>query len=468
VTAVGYIRQGHALMMLSETKRYQKASERFEHAIELSRSLSISRLRIEAYWGLTRAYGYRGDLVEASRMVKKGIEMAARVGDEWIASLIRCTLGASYILAGDYENGHEWLAQATHGFQESSDPFGLTSARLWRCLGWFYAGEEDQFTDSFKLVLETSLRHEYGSLLTSRTLLGVPDERQLVPMLLHARQKGWSGTYPDRLLHELGLGGVQLHPGYQLRIETLGVFKVWRGNTLITSSDWKREKSRQLLQVLIANRAAPFDRDQICECLWPGMDPEISHRNFKVALSTLYQALEPERDPGSDSAFIVREGSTYALRPGADLWLDVDEFDGAVSAADELYADDPEEARSRLVQVFALYKGEFLADSRYETWAAAERERLAVQFLRSCDHLCEWSMESDPKAVINICQRVLAIDNCWERAYRFMMQAYAQLGDHGQVARTFQTCLDVLQTELDVAPASETFELYHSLIEDHE
>ena len=197
------------------------------------------------------------------------------------------------------------------------------------------------------------------------------------------------------------------------------------------------------------------------------MEPEISHRNFKVALSTLYQVLEPERDPRSDSAYIVREGSTYALRPGADLWLDVDDIDTAVRDADQLYPDDPEGARARLEQVLALYQGDFLPDARYETWAAAERERLTIQFLRSCDRLCEWNLESDPEAVISICQRVLALDNCWERAYRFLMQAYAQLGDHGQVARTFQSCLDTLRIELDVTPASETFELYHSLIENH-
>jgi DNA-binding SARP family transcriptional activator len=465
VTAVGYIRQGHALMMLSETKRYQKASERFKQAIELSRSLHIPRLRIETYWGLTRAYGYRGDLVEADQMAMKGIEMATKVGDEWIASLIRCTMGASHMLASEYEQGHEWLAKAMHGFQECSDPFGLTSARLWRCLGWFYAGEMDQFDDSFKLVLEISLRHEYGSLLTKPTLLGVPDERRLVPMLLHARRKRWSDGYPDQLLHDLGLGQLQLHPGYQLKIETLGAFKVWRGYTPIAPKEWKREKARQLLQVLISNREAPLDRDQICECLWPGMEPEISHRNFKVALSTLYQVLEPERGPGSDSAYVVREGSTYALRPGADLWLDADEMDTAVQQAERIYPGAPNEACAQLARVLDLYQGEFLPDVRYEIWSAAERERLTVQFLRSCDRLCEWSLESDPEAVIDICQRVLAVDNCWERAYRFTMQAYAQLGDHGQVARTFKSCLEVLRAELDVAPAAQTYALYYSLIE---
>jgi LuxR family maltose regulon positive regulatory protein len=466
VTAVGYMRQGHALMMLSQSHRYERAIEKFNAAIELSRSLHIPRLRVEAYWGLTRAFGYRGDMAEAQRTAQQGIEIATRAGDEWIASLIRSTLGACYILGGEGSTGQRWLAEAMHGFQDCSDPFGTTSAQLWRCIGWYYGGEAELFQDAFKQVLDSSLRHGYSELLTKPTLLGVPDERRLVPLLLHARKLGWAQGYPDRLLHELNLGGVQLHPGYQLRIESMGPFQVRWGEQKISSSEWKREKSRQLLQVLIANRAAPLDRDQICECLWPGMDSKSAHRNFKVALNSLYQVLEPGREPGSESAYIVREGSTYALRPGADIWLDAEEFDAAVNQAEALIGLDPASARLQLERVFELYRGDFLAEARYETWAAAERERLAVRFLHSGDRLCELYQESDPESVIKICQRVLSVDDCWERAYRFMMRAYARIGDHGRVARTFQTCQEVLRSELDVAPAPQTIDLYRSLIGD--
>ena len=58
---------------------------------------------------------------------------------------------------------------------------------------------------------------------------------------------------------------------------------------------------------------------------------------------------------------------------------------------------------------------------------------------------------------------MLALDNCWERAYRHLMLAYAQLGDHGQLARTYQRCVDTLRSELDVAPSLETEKLYHTL-----
>jgi DNA-binding SARP family transcriptional activator len=49
-----------------------------------------------------------------------------------------------------------------------------------------------------------------------------------------------------------------------------------------------------------------------------------------------------------------------------------------------------------------------------------------------------------------------------------MMRAYGRLGDHGRVARTYQTCLEVLRKELDVAPAPQTSDLYKSLTKEQE
>jgi DNA-binding SARP family transcriptional activator len=44
------------------------------------------------------------------------------------------------------------------------------------------------------------------------------------------------------------------------------------------------------------------------------------------------------------------------------------------------------------------------------------------------------------------------------------MSAYDQLGDHGQVARTYQRCVDVLQKELDISPSPETQARFKALV----
>ena len=226
------------------------------------------------------------------------------------------------------------------------------------------------------------------------------------------------------------------------------------------ANGWRREKSRQLLQILLTNRQSPLDRDQLCEFLWPEADPATAQRNFKITLNTLYQVLEPERDPGAESAYILRDGSAYALRPSADLELDADEFIALTRQA----AKTSFREAALLEKAVSLYQGDYLPDTLYETWAAEERERLAALFLEISDHLVELLLEQERYTeAIDLAQRVLTQDNCWERAYRHLMLAYSKLGDRGQVGRTYQRCVQVLRDELDVSPSGETEKLYQSL-----
>ena len=67
--------------------------------------------------------------------------------------------------------------------------------------------------------------------------------------------------------------------------------------------------------------------------------------------------------------------------------------------------------------------------------------------------------------VVDLCQRILDIDNCWERAYSHLMKAYSLMGNRGMLARTYQHCLQTLRKELDVSPAPETETLYQHLIQ---
>jgi LuxR family transcriptional regulator, maltose regulon positive regulatory protein len=64
VTAVGYMRQGHALMLSgawdARAENYALARASFEKSVEISRSLVVPRLLVEADWGLCRVSGYQG------------------------------------------------------------------------------------------------------------------------------------------------------------------------------------------------------------------------------------------------------------------------------------------------------------------------------------------------------------------------------------------------------------------------
>ncbi|MBU1878014.1 MAG: tetratricopeptide repeat protein, partial [Chloroflexi bacterium] len=463
VIAVGYMRQGHA-WLLRDAPSYEAACRCYQEAIVLGDTLTGSRLKVEALWGLCRAHGFQGELAAAEQAAQQGIQVAEQAGDEWIAALIRVVMGGGYVLARQYAAAIDWLVQAETAFQNCGDVFGQTVARLWRCLvAWEMAdltGLEPILAD----LLRATREHGFEYICLRKTLLGPPDPRRLVPLLLFARDTGYQPAFVEQLLGRLGLTHLEIHPGYQLRVQALGPFRVWRGAQEIQAFEWQRDKARQLFQLLLTYRQDLLDREQIVELLWPGLEPESARRDFKVALSTLYRALEPDRRAGDQSAFVARSGSRYGWRPEADVWLDVDQLERLIAEGDGQFEREPQAALEHYRQALALYQGEYLPERRYEEWCAPERDRLLALYLGAADRLAHALIDSqDWEGAIEVCQTILAHDDCWEQAYRLLMTAYARLGNRAQALRAYHRCVECLREELDVAPSAETARLYESV-----
>ena len=184
VTAVGHMRQGHALNVSSNpnNENFAQALSEFEKSAEISRNLDVPRLLVEADWGLCRAYGYQGDLPRAQSCAQEAIEIAAQAGDEWIASLTRLTMGASLMLASRYEAAQEWLNRAVVGFQECSDPFGRSAGRIWLAYGYLKQKQFDRLKQILPEALATCQQNGYYFFFTRPSLLGALDERIFVPL----------------------------------------------------------------------------------------------------------------------------------------------------------------------------------------------------------------------------------------------------------------------------------------------
>ncbi|MBN1935335.1 MAG: transcriptional regulator [Anaerolineae bacterium] len=476
VTAVGYMRQGHAWLLRGDSAadaaaRYDQACHCYREAIKWSDTLAVPRLKVEAYWGLCRAHGFVGALDAAERAAGQAISLAEQAGDAWITALVRVSLGASYALVGKAAAAAEWLSQAWNAFHECGDSYGQAVTRLWQCLMWCGCLPSERSPEAARLsaglhdLLELVQQQQYDYLLTRQTLLGPADPRRLTPLLLLAREWGIGAGYAGRVLAQLGLNDLEFHPGYQLRVQTLGAFRVWRGDQEIAAGEWQRENARLLLQALLTRRAGLLEREQIVDLLWPDQPLGIALRDFKVALSTLFKVLEPNRQANAPSAYITREGSLYGLRPGADLWLDVEAFERAVAEGDRAWDTAPETALAAYRRAIELYQGDYLQEHAYLEWCRDERERLLALYLRAADRLAHALIERGFwSEAVPVCEALLARDNCWEKAYRLLMLAYAQTGNRAQALRTYQRCVERLRDELDIAPSPEIEQLYASLL----
>ncbi len=450
VTAVGHMRLGHAHQMRGQSA---EALRCYEQAITIGDQLAVQRTRAEALWGRTRAHGLADDLDAARRDAHEGVAIARKAGDVWVAALVQIAWGASLTRARKDRDALEILGDALAAFRACGDTFGQSAARLWLALAHAQLRQRERALTHLSQALTLAEKHHYEYLFTTRTLLGMQDPRAVVPLLLEARRH--QPAFVARLLAAMGLENVSAHAGYQLRVQTLGAFRVWRGEAEITAREWQRKKARQLLQLFVTQRGRMLEREAIFETLWRGEAPEPAARDFKVALNALNHALEPERAADAEPAFIARAESAYGLRAGADVWIDADEFAQLVAHGSL------EEARRAL----ALYQDDYLEqDARYDDWALAERERLLALYLRAADRLAgELLTRSAYDECIAACEKILARDRCWEHAYRLMMQAHAARGDRAQARRVYEQCARVLREDLDVEPSEATVQMLREI-----
>src|SRR5258706_2039146 len=78
-------------------------------------------------------------------------------------------------------------------------------------------------------------------------------------------------------------------------------------------------KTRGLLAFLALHPAIPHTREALADLLWPEAPPERARHNIANALYDLRQALGPD--------WLSIDGDRVALCAGADLWVDVWEFE---------------------------------------------------------------------------------------------------------------------------------------------
>ena len=465
VSAMAQVRLGDARQLMADEHALADAIRAYRSAINTGKQLAVVRVQATASRGLARAYGVSGDLDAARSVAREGVALSKEVGDGWLAAHVELAFGSALAFASQYSEAIEVLRRAVDGFRGVGDEFCLAAAWLWLALAYRESGQPEHASAALNETLSRCLAQGYDFLLTRPSLLGSPDLRRMFPLLAETGAHGTDrhARYAAQLLAAAGLPKLELHPGYQLRVFTLGEFRVWRGAHEIQSSDWQRDRARQLFQLFVTRRGHRLQREEITETLWAEAKPAAAWRDFRVALNALFKALEPNRTADAPSAYIGRDGSTYFLRPEADIWIDAVALEHACDSAAK--APDDLATLTALETALTAYAGDYLADAPYEAWALSERERLQALALRAMEQLARSKLAHDcPADAIHWCEQILKRDNCWENAYRIAMRAYAEQGNRAQAMRVFERCLNALRDELGVAPSPQTLAVHDMLL----
>lgn len=233
-----------------------------------------------------------------------------------------------------------------------------------------------------------------------------------------------------------------------LQIRLLGGLHVSQGDVAITG--FVSTKVTALLAYLAVTRRA-HQRDALATLLWSEMDDSAAANNLRQALSNLRKLVAP---------YLSIERDTVQFCSDLPATLDVAAFEQSLVAA----RSQPFAARSSALQYACdLYRGDFLAGvivrdaPDFDEWLLAERLRLREQAIHALHVLGDlYLAQAIYDRALDCATRLLALDAWREAAHRQLMLALAHSGRRVAALAQYETCRQVLATELGIEPAEET------------
>jgi DNA-binding SARP family transcriptional activator len=251
----------------------------------------------------------------------------------------------------------------------------------------------------------------------------------------------------------------------QLDIRLLGRFHLWRNQELISAKEWKTNKEKALLKILLTQPGHVFLQDQLLALLWSHLTPKAAIKNLWVCVNHLRHILEPSLDKPANSRFIVSHLNGYQFNRSQHCAIDTDAFGELIKQGDAQLRRQEFEAATKSYEVAAaLYQGDFLEEDLYEDWSIESRHQLKSRYLDLLNNLGElYQQANQNEEALHCYQKFLQKEPCRESVWRKAMLCYWRMGERDQALLAFKRCAEILRRELEVEPMTETIELRNNI-----
>ena len=460
VEACGWMRMGHAVQLISDYDTSLSKSC-YETSLELMNQINVSRGKAEPYMGLSILYARVGNFQKAKELAEEALHETEKVEDMWLNSLILLSVGITNYYKEAFKEARMNFERARGQFTSCGDRYGKMMTELWISATASKIDDMCLFKESMTSCLSEVQIGEYEFIFFKPTTFGPKDLQTLIPLVVKAYQEGIHIPYCHHLLTKWGHDSISSHPGYTIKVQTLGRFEIWLGDHKVKEKQWQREKAKELFQYFLIQGHKLKRKEEIIEELWP--EGTGSDRDFKVALNALNNVLEPNRQAREKAFFISRQQEGYGLNPAANIEYDAEQFISWITEG--IKENDMEKSLQYLERGFHYYKGMFLPDRKGTWWTEKERERIHLFYLRGLEKRAQIAVRmEDMDEAIDYCLNIIEHDSLWEEAYRILMYCYYQKNNRPQAVRWFQRCKDRLESELGVDPMMATRQMYDMVI----
>ncbi len=481
---------------------YGAAHAALDEALALGREARVERGVALALGLLGVVRREEGDYATATEVLDESIELARRLGLKWVLADSLDTLGGVFRLQKNYARAAVVLEESLAISREMGNRWGMSfslsklglialdqrdypqAARLFKDSSALQdeLGDRRGLAQSIEGLARTALIQQqaeraaslFGVAQTLRQSIGTPlppgDQVELEQDLAILRSQLTAPAFAAAWARGCALPAEQIVPwavdepatlarpgSAALRLLALGQTRVYRDGKLLTSSDWVYAKAKELLFYLLAHGART--KEQIGLDLWPDATPAQLRSSLAVVLHHLRRAL------GSPEWILFDNGRYRFDRSlASSFWYDAEAVQSNLTRAQQVRSSNPSEAIRLLEAAADSFQGSFLADLNAGDWCLGPRadlHRTHLEILLTLGYM-QFAAELYAGAA-EAFRRAIVEDPYLEEAHRQLMLCYARLGELGQALRHYQQLSDLMQTELQAQPASETKELYERL-----
>lgn len=220
-----------------------------------------------------------------------------------------------------------------------------------------------------------------------------------------------------------------------------------------------------LLAYLVLFRERTHAREALAHLFWGDSSEDRARSCLSTAIWRLRKVLEPPDVPRGAYLLTTAAGEV-GFNTESNYWLDVAQLEShsagilsrpchALEVGDVL----------ELEKVLKLYVGDLL-EGYYEDWTLSERERVRSLYLKSQAHLLGYYSHKGIYDRALVCgHRILELDPLREEIHREMIRLYMKSGRRARAVQQYETCRNILETELGVPPMEETRALRVQIVE---
>lgn len=249
------------------------------------------------------------------------------------------------------------------------------------------------------------------------------------------------------------------------QVQMLGGFRMTINGITISDQSNQSKKPWSILEYLITFRNREISSNELIDLIWS----ESQSVNPSGALKTLVfrtrKLLEPFGIPTHH--LIVQKHGAYAWNPQIEISLDTDHFEALLKKSDKPGISADEQLKLYL-EALALYNGDFLPKSNWESWVIPITTYYHSQFLHIAHKAIEMlSDRGDWDRIVHLCQRAIQVEPFDDDFHYHLILALFNKGEQVQALDHYQQTTNLFYNEFAITP-SERLKTLYKLIRDKE